>query len=286
MIKRKYFPLAAVAAAGLLTATFGLGHQSVSHAQDNPPTPPAPPTADRDRPLPPGPKEGGPGSGPRGERPPHPPHPPRPEEDQPPAPPVDPRAAPAAVKTANDALAGLSAGQVWMRTAPRGEQQVQATLVFQSKEVARLEFDPANGSLLARGQHLPLPPDGPRGPATGPREPRGPAARPNQPAPIAPDAAADANDPMDAPVFPAPDANVPAPAPVAPVNLDPIKAKLPEIVKALSIGQGAEVMPREGFWKVPIIYQNRVVGELRLAGDGTKIIQDFGASRDAAVFAR
>ncbi len=295
MIKRKHFPLAAVAAAGLLTAAFGLGHLSVSHAQDNPPTPPAPPAADHGRPLPPPPpKDGGPG--PRGERPPHPPRPPRPEEDQPPAPPVDPQAAPAAVKTASDALAGLSAGQVWTRTAPRGEQQVQATLMYQGKEVARLEFDPANGSLLARGPHLPPPPDGPRGPAAGPREPRGPTARPNKPvppadAPVAPDAAADARQPVDAPIPPAPDApvpdaNVPAPAPAVPVNLGPVKANLSEIVKGLSIGQGAEVMPREGFWKVPIIYQSRVVGELHLSGDGTKVMQDFGASRDAAIFAR
>ena len=293
MIKRNHFPLAAVAAAGLLTATFGFGHLSVSHAQDNPPTPPAPPAGERGRPLPPAPKDGGLGPGPRGERP---PHPPRPDADQPPAPPVDPQTAPAAVKTASDTLAGLSAGQVWARTAPRGEQQVQATLMFQGKEVARLEFDPANGSLLARGQHLPPPPVGPRGPAAGPLEQRGPAARPNQPAPpadapAAPDVAADANKPIDAPIPPAPgapvpDANIPAPAPAVPVNLGPVKAKLAEIIKGLSVGQGAEVMPREGFWKVPIIYQSRVVGELHLSGDGTKVMQDFGASRDAAIFAR
>ncbi len=285
MIKRKHFPLAAVAAAGLLTATFSLGHLSVSHAQDNPPA------ADHGRPLPPPPRDGGPG--PRGERP---PHPPRPDADQPPVPPVDPQTAPAAVKTASDALAGLSAGQVWARTAPRGEQQVQATLMFQGKEVARLEFDPANGSLLARGQHLPPPPDGPRGSAAGPREQRGPSARPHPPepptdAPVAPDAAADANKPVDAPIRPAPDApvpdaDIPAPVPAVPVNLGPVKAKLAEIVKGLSVGQGAEVLPREGFWKVPIIYQSRVVGELHLSGDGTKVMQDFGASRDAAIFAR
>ena len=70
------------------------------------------------------------------------------------------------------------------------------------------------------------------------------------------------------------------------MNLDPLKAKLSEIVKGLSVGQGAEVMPREGFWKVPLIYQNRVVGELHLSGDGTKVMQDFAASRDAAIFAR
>ena len=281
MIKRKHFPLSAVAAAGLLTATFGFGHLSVSRAQDNPPTPPAPPAADHRRPLPPAPEEGGPGPGPRGERPPHPPRPPGPEEDQSPAQPVDPQAAPTAVKTAGDALAGLTAGQVWTRIAPRGEQQVQATLMFQGKEVARLEFDPANGSLLARGQHLPPPPDGP---GAGPRERRGPAVRPENPVPpaAAPDPAAGVNMPDDGPVPPAP---VP-PVPAVPVNLDPVKGKLPDLIKGLGVGQGAEVMPREGFWKVPLIYQNRVVGELRLSGDGTKIIQDFGASRDAAIFAR
>lgn len=265
MIKRKHFPLAAVAAAGLLTATFSLGHLSVSHAQDNPPTPLTPPAGERGRPLPPAPQDGGPG--PRGERP---PHPPRPEADQPPAPPVDPQTAPAAVKTASDALAGLSAGQVWTRIAPRGEQQVQATLLFQGKVVARLEFDPATGSLLARSQHLPPPPAGP-----------GEDRRPNVP----PAPAAGVDKPGDAPVPAAPEADAPRPAP-APVNLDPIKASLSQTIKGLSIGQGAEIMPREGFWKVPLIFQNRVVGELRLSGDGTKVVEDFGAARDAAIFAR
>ncbi len=248
----------------------------MSHAQHNASVPPASPAANRDRLLPPAPKDGAPGPGPRGERPSHPPRPPRPEEDQAPAQPVDPQAASAAVKTANDALGSLGIGQVWTRTAPRGEQQVQATLMFQSKEAARLEFDPIDGSLLTRGQHLPPPPDGP---GAGPREQRRPATHPDEPVPPA---SADANETGDAPVPAAPIAPVPA----APVNLDPIKGKLPEFLKGLSAGQGAEVMPREGFWKVPLIYRNRVVGELRLSGDGAKVIQDFGASRDAAVFAR
>jgi hypothetical protein len=269
MIKRNHLSLAAVTAAVLLTVTFGPGPLSVSRAQDNLPLPPAPPIADRG-PL--APEDGGPGPGPRGERP--PPHLPRPDADQPPAPPVDPQAASAAVKTASNALAGLSAGQVWTRTAPRGEQQVQATLMFQNKEVARLEFDPANGSLLARGQR-------PTPPTPLPGEGRGPGARPNVP----PAPAGGADKPSNPPMPPTPDADGPHPA-APPVNLDPIKAKLPDTIKGLSTGQGAEIMPGEGFWKVPLIFQNRVVGELRLSGDGTKIIEDFGAARDAAIFAR
>lgn len=199
---------------------------------------------------------------------------------------MDPKTAPAAIKTATDALAGLTVGQVWTRTAPHGEPQVQASLMFQNKEVARLEFDPADGSLLTRGQHVP-PPPAPGDPAAGPRDNRGLAARPNPPVPT---------DRPEAPAMPAP-GNVapgdipPPPAPVsrppgATANLDQVKTHLPEIIKSLSVGQGAEVMPREGFWKVPLIHQNRVVGELRLSGDGTRVIQDFGASRDAAIFGR
>ncbi len=267
-MKRHYFT--AIAVTGLLTTAVGFGQLRTAQAQDAPPPPPA---GERGAPPPPdgaprpgrGPKDG---PGPRGERP------PRPDDGPEATQPVDPQAAPVAVKTATDALAGLSAGQVWTRTAPRGEQQVQATLMFQGKEIARLEFDPANGSLLTRGQRLPVPP-----PAPG--EDRGPAARPNVP----PAPAADADKPGNIPVPPAPGVEAPRPA-APPVNLDLIKAKLPETVKGLSIGQGAEIMPREGFWKVPLIYQNRVVGELRLSADGTKVIQDFGASRDAAIFAR
>ncbi len=237
MIKRNRYALTALAAASLFTASFGLSHLSVSNAQDNPPSPPA---ADRGfRPLPPGP---------RGERP------PGPDAGLPPAMPVDPQAAPAAVKTANNALAGLTAGQVWTRTTPRGEQEVQATLVLNGKDVARLDFNPATDMLRARGEGRPLPPPAPPGPGT------------------------------DAPVPPAPDANAPA-APF-PVNLDPIKANLAGIVKGLSISQGAEIMPREGFWKVAIISGNRVVGELHISGDGMKIMEDFAAARDAAIFAR
>lgn len=276
MIRRKH-TLTALAAAGLLAGSFGLGHLTRTQAQD---TPPPPPAAEDGAPVPPPPpRDGGPGPkhgprngpGPRGERP---PHPPRPDEAQEPAKPVDPQAAPVAVKTASDALAGLTVGQAWTRTAPRGEQQVQASLMFQGKEVARLDFDPADGALQARGQHLPPPPPG------GPRDERGPGPRPKGPLPA---------DASDAPVPPKEDAAKPAgiPASSTPaVKPDQIKTQLPEILKGLSVGQGAEVMPREGYWKVPLIHGSRVVGELRLSGDGKTVIQDFGATRDAAMFAR
>ena len=232
--------LVALAATGLLTAGLCLGHLTAVRGQEAPPPPPAPER---------GPRENGPG--PRGERP---PPPPRPEDDAALTAPVDPQAAPVAVKTATDALAGFAPGQVWTRTAPRGEVQAQATILFQNKEVARLEFDPATGALLMRGQRHPEPPPAADG---APRAPRGPVAAPSVP-----------------------------PAPTAPVDLDQIKARLPDIIKSLSVGQGAEILGREGFWKVPLIYQSRVVGEVRLSADGTKIIQDFAAARDAAIFAR
>jgi hypothetical protein len=69
-------------------------------------------------------------------------------------------------------------------------------------------------------------------------------------------------------------------------NLEQIKSSLPGTIKALQVGQGAEIVGREGFWKVPLIYQNRVVGELHVSADGTKLIQDFAAAREAAIFAR
>jgi hypothetical protein len=278
-MKHRSNSLAAIAAAGLLSVSFALGQPGVVQAQD---APPPPKDGERSAPPPPVPPDGVPrpkvgpqdGPGPRNERP---PHPPRPEDAPEPAQPVDPQAASVAVKTASDALGGLAPGQAWVRTAPRGEQQVQATILFQNREVARLEFDPTNGSLLARGQRPP-PPPAPGAPAA-PREARGPAARPDAPPPQPGDAPAP-------PAPPVPGANAPAAPAAPPVNLDQVKTRLAETIKALSVGQGAEIMAREGFWKVPLIYQNRVVGELRLSGDGTKIIQDFGAARDAAIFAR
>ena len=299
MIRRKH-TLTALAAAGLLTASFGLGHLSTSHAQDNPPAPKA-----GDLTPPPPPQDGGPGPkhgpkdgpGPRGERP---PHPSRPEDVQGPVKPVDPNAAPAAVQMATDTLAGLTVGQVWTHTAPRGEQQVQASLLFQGKEVARLEFDPATGALLARGQHTPPPPA-----PGGPREDRRPGADQKPPAPTGAPAVpkTDVANPGAAPAAPAPDLKAlqsadapasgpdapanPAPGkPVAPAKLDQVKGQLPDLLKGLSVGQGAEVMPREGYWKVALIHGSRVVGELRFSGDGKTVIQDFGATRDAAMLAQ
>ena len=295
MIRRKH-TLVALAAAGLLTATFALGHLTTSHAQDTPARPttreqaPPPPPEDG-----PGPKHGPKnGPGPRGERP---PPPPRPDDVRGPVKPVEPGAAPVAVKTAADTLAALTVGQVWTHTLPRGEQQLQASLVFQGKEVARLEFDPANGELLARGQHTPPPPL-PGGPAAA-RDDRGPGADSNPPAPATTADAPkpDAAKPTDATV-PAPDTTAPKPddsasstasatsKPVVPAKLDQVKSQLADLLKSMSTGQGAEVMPREGYWKVALINGSRIVGELRLSGDGKTVIQDFGATRDAAMFAR
>ncbi len=239
--------LVALAAVSLLTAGFGVSQLGIAQAQ-NVPSPtdpaglrgkePAPP------PLPPG-DDGPPAKRPDGPRE----RPPRPADDTP-APPVNLDAAPAAVRTATDAVAGFSPGQVWVKTAPRGERQVQATILSGGKEVARLEFDPTTGALLPRGL-------------------RPPPARP---------VTVDSEAPAPAPVDPSH-----AGGAVAPEGL---KARLPEIIRGLRVGPGAEVMGREGLWKVPLIFENRIVAELRVSGDGRRVIQDFGAARDAAIFAR
>lgn len=139
-----------------------------------------------------------------------------------------------------------------MKVAPRGEPHIQATILFQNKQVARLEFDPVTGDLLPRGfRPMPQPPS-----------------------------TADGPNPRTS-VEPPPDSrNVPAPI------LDEVKARLPGILRELTTDQGAEVMGRESAWKVPLIFQNRVVGELRVSGDGRTVIQDFGATRDSATFDR
>lgn len=262
--RKHHYPLAVLAAAGLITAGLGASQPpSTARAQDAPPPPP---------------RDGGPGPREDGPDPKHgPKHGPRnhgPDGGPAAVRPVDPQAAPAAVKTATDAVAGFAAGQVWTRTAPRGEPQLQATVLFQNKEVTRLEFDPATGNVLPRG-FRPAPP-AITPPAPVPDTPNAPA--------VTPAAATPNNAPPPVAGAPAPVLSVPASG--SPTIPEQVKTRLPEVVKDLIVGQGAEVMGREGFWKVPLIYQNRVVGELRVSGDGQKVIQDFGAARDAAIFAR
>ena len=280
------------AAAVLIATGLYLGQPAAAQAQE----PPLPPAAGRldAPPPPPAPGRGldprrGPldRPGPRGERPPLPPG-----DEQAALPPMDPQAAPVAVKTATDATSGFRPGQVWVRTAPRGEQQLQATILFQNKEVAHLDFDPVNGSVMMRGQRFPSPPPAPDKPGSGAANPATPGTPPIPPAanaPLPPPAPLtdNANGGPSVPVPPAaaPPSTIP-PAPNRQVSLDQVKAHLPETIKALRVGQGAEIMDREGFWKIPLIYENRVVGDLHLSSDGTKLIEDFGAARDAAIFAR
>lgn len=280
-------PVAAIAAAGLINIGLSLGQFAEAQAPDAPPPPPPPGRQEVPPPAPPPPPapDGGPQRGPIGEPGPCGQRPPaRPEDEQPPVPPVDPQAAATAVKTAADATTGFAPGQVWTRLAPRGEPQLQATVLYQNKEVARLDFDPATGALLMRGQRPPEPPlepqDRVRGPGAGPVPP--------QAATVAPPPPVQLTDNADGgPSVPVPSTSAPlAPAPGAPAESNLVKTKLPEIIKALQVGQGAEILDREGFWKVPLIYENRVVGELHLSADGTKLIEDFAAARDAAIFAR
>ncbi len=236
-------------AALLITAGLGLASLSLSRAR-NPVPPPAPPSAIDDTPPPPADR--------RGERPPPPPphgkkprgprpddagDPPPPPPDAAPARPVGPQAAPAAVKLVTVAAADFAPGEVWLKTGPRGDRHLEASVLYQSKEIARLAFNPADGAVLPKGLRA-LPP--------------------------------------------APAEQVQAQPPPAPSNGsagDLERLRLADIVKNLRVAGGAEVMPREGFWRVPLIFQGAVVADVQVAGDGARILPDLGAARDAAIFA-
>jgi len=56
-----------------------------------------------------------------------------------------------AVATAQKAKAYLSAGKVWSMTAPRGEVEVKAAIVYEGTAVAVLHFNPLDNSLLPVG---------------------------------------------------------------------------------------------------------------------------------------
>jgi hypothetical protein len=154
-----------------------------------------------------------------------------------------------------------------VKTAPLGEQQMEASLLFQGKEIARLAFNPADGTILPKGMPpaQPLPP-----PAGAPPAPPD-AITPAPPQPGAPN-------PTNAPI--------PPPVPIGAVTPEQVKARLADMVKALRPAGGAEVMPREGFWKVPLVYQGAIVADVQVTGDGARILPDLGAARDAAIFAR
>jgi len=245
--------LPSLLAAGALALGPGV---SESHAQA-----PAPPTGELQPPPPPLPP-----GGPQGERAPAPsrderrprsgdPGPPPPPEEL--ARPVDARNASTAVKTVTDAVPSFASGQVWVKTAPLGEQQMEASLLFQGKEVARLALNPADGAILPKGMRT-APPSPPPGGAPPPPQP----------------GALNANAP------------VPPPAPGAIVTPEQVKARLTDMVKALRPAGGAEVMPREGFWRVPFVYQGAIVADVQVTADGARILPDLSAARDAAIFAR
>lgn len=63
------------------------------------------------------------------------------------------RNAATAVSTAKRAKPYLVPGKVWIMTAPRGEVEVKAAIIYDGVAVAVLHFNPQDGSLLPLGVH-------------------------------------------------------------------------------------------------------------------------------------
>ena len=58
------------------------------------------------------------------------------------------------------------------------------------------------------------------------------------------------------------------------------------MVSGLKVLPAVAVAGREGFWRIPVVYQDRIVANLMISGDATQVVEDFGAARDAAIYAR
>jgi len=58
-----------------------------------------------------------------------------------------------AISTARNAKAYFAVGKVWSVTAPRGEIELKAAVLYNGTAIAVLHFNPSNGSLLPRGIH-------------------------------------------------------------------------------------------------------------------------------------
>ena len=58
-----------------------------------------------------------------------------------------------AVATARKAKAYLTPGNIWIMTAPRGEVEVKAAIIYDGTAVAVLHFNPQDGALLPLGIH-------------------------------------------------------------------------------------------------------------------------------------
>ena len=75
-------------------------------------------------------------------------------------------------------------------------------------------------------------------------------------------------------------------ATVSDATLAKIRSELPAVVSGLKALPAVAVAGREGFWRIPVVYQDRIVANLMISGDATQVVEDFGAARDAAIYAR
>ena len=152
----------------VLTLVLALtGGMTMANAQDKPPllntpsgpgygqTPPPPagnvpppPGSENVPPPPPGSGMAPPPPPPVGQVPPPPPGGPLPGIQQ-----NLPGNAVTAVATARKMKAYLTPGNVWIMTAPRGEVEVKAAIIYDGMAVAVLHFNPQDGALLPLGIH-------------------------------------------------------------------------------------------------------------------------------------
>ncbi len=61
---------------------------------------------------------------------------------------------------------------------------------------------------------------------------------------------------------------------------DVVQSLLHEIAKEIEALDGAEFREPESCWAVPLAYRNRIVGHLKVKGDGSEVVPDKKAVED------
>jgi hypothetical protein len=132
-----------------------------------------------------------------------------------------------AIATARSCLSKLSAGEIWVGRAPRGEVEIKGALLLDGVAVVALRFNPNDGSILPKGLH----------------------------------AMGAASEDI--------------------VNGTQAQEELKGVVGSLTVLEGAEYREPESCWAIPLASKGRIVADLKVAGDGTRVVPDRKLQEDS-----
>lgn len=70
------------------------------------------------------------------------------------------------------------------------------------------------------------------------------------------------------------------------IQLIKIKDKLPAIIRAIEVLDGAEYREPENAWVVPLAYKDMIVGYLKIYVDGIHVVPDYPANQEMQVYGK